>query len=272
MLVVVWWLGCVPRPGAVPDGQRCAIEGTERWCVHETVKLELGPLAHRSVHFQLPLGEPPVAGWPVALLFQGSFYPASRTWAADRGGPFGAWYQTETVEALLDAGWAVITPDTQGSGHTFWNTNVVPWSLDWESAPDHALMQTLLAELEAGTFGPLDPQRLSAAGISSGGYMTSRMALSYPGRFERLAIQSASWATCSGPLCVLPGELPDDHPPTLFLHGERDDVVPIETMERYRDRLEADGHRVSSIIDPEAGHAWLPDAPEAIVAWFADAG
>ena len=101
----------------------------------------------------------------------------------------------------------------------------------------------LFDELDAGTFGPVDPRRMYATGISSGGYMSSRMADAYPGRFRALAIQSASYAWCSGPACTIP-TLPEDHPPTLFLHGALDLTVPLYTMDLYHDELVDEGVEV----------------------------
>lgn len=97
--------------------------------------------------------------------------------------------------------------------------------------------------------------------------MTSRMAVAYPGRFRALAIQSASYATCAGPLCVVP-ELPEDHPPVLFLHGGADAIVPIGTMDTYADALEEDGIPTERVVEDTAGHAWLEVAPEEVVGWF----
>ncbi|MCP4500742.1 MAG: hypothetical protein GY822_12345 [Deltaproteobacteria bacterium] len=96
----------------------------------------------------------------------------------------------------------------------------------------HQLMLALFENVSLQKFGPLDDQRLFAIGISSGGYMTSRMAVSYPGRFVALAIVAGGHATCSGPICNLPDALPRDHPPTVFLHGKQDVVVPAESMRR----------------------------------------
>lgn len=260
---------CGPGELAVPDGQRCAVEADSRWCAHESGRVSWGLVSGRDVYWQVPVGAAPASGWPVAVLFQGSLHPARGFWEAERDDAFGGWHQTGLVEALLDAGYAVITPNARGGG--WWDTNVAPFSLAWETAPDHGMVQALLDGIEAGDFGDLDRQRLVAGGISSGGYMTSRMALSYPGEFEALVIQSASWATCSGAVCVLPETLPEDHPPTLFLHGEDDSVVPVGTMERYADQLEDEGHEVEVVIEPGLGHAWLPDAPEAVVEWLATA-
>jgi predicted esterase len=94
------------------------------------------------------------------------------------------------------------------------------------------------------------------------------MVVSYPGTFRALAIQSGSYATCLGPFCEIPSELPSDHPPTLFLHGDADGTVPVDTAIAYRDALEAQGIETESIIDMGIGHAWLERAPEAITQWF----
>jgi predicted esterase len=63
--------------------------------------------------------------------------------------------------------------------------------------------------------------------------------------------------------------LPPEHPPTLFLHGALDVIVPEITMESYRDALVHDGHAVKTVIDPTAGHQWLAAGPQAITDWFA---
>lgn len=97
--------------------------------------------------------------------------------------------------------------------------------------------------------------------------MTSRMAVSYPGKFRALAVHSGSYATCSS-LCVVPVPLPSNHPPTLFLHGGSDLIVPIQTMELYRDELQREGRVVDSVVNESAGHAWLAEGPGAIVGFF----
>ena len=171
------------------------------------------------------------------------------------------------MKALLDAGYAVLAPEA-GNGVGYWDTNIGQHATVWSSAPDHELMLAILGGIEDGDFGPLDPEALFATGLSSGGYMTSRMAVSYPGRFRALAIQSASYATCLGTACVVPADLPDDHPPTLFLHGERDSIVPIATMQRYEQALRTEGTTTRAVVDPEAGHEWLDVAPEEVRAWF----
>ncbi|MEZ4294603.1 MAG: prolyl oligopeptidase family serine peptidase [Polyangiaceae bacterium] len=255
--------------GIAKDDPRCTEADGELVCAHATLAFKGGAFesSTREVHFMHPTGDPPEGGFPVALLFQGSFYSAEGMWQSKEGDDFGGYHETELVRALLDKGFAVITPETRLDGGSFWDTNVVGFSSNWESSEDHALMVALFAAITEGKLGPLDEGRLFAAGISSGGYMTSRMAVSYSGKLQRLAIQSASYATCSGALCIIP-DLPADHPPTLFLHGEQDLIVPIETMRDYADKLEKQGTEVKRIEDPDAGHEWLATAPAEIPEWF----
>jgi dipeptidyl aminopeptidase/acylaminoacyl peptidase len=174
---------------------------------------------------------------------------------------------TLTIKALLDGGYTVVAPDTSGNGSTFWDTNIPPYAQAWSGCPDDVLMKNLFTALSGGALGPVDGARLYAMGISSGGFMTSRMAVSYPGRFRALVDHSGSYATCSD-ICVVPTPLPSDHPPTLFLHGDLDAVVPLSAIQPYLDALTAEGHETKLVTDPSAGHQWLSEGPQAIPAWF----
>lgn len=235
-------------------------------CVRRSLVLRAAGL-DRAVHFQWPSGDPPEGGFPAVLLFQGTASPAGLAWVGERDGAYGAYYQADVIRALLEAGFAVITPEAQYDGAGAWNTNVAPWNYAWESSPDHALMLAIFEALEAGDFGTLDADVLYAAGLSSGGYMSSRVALAYEGRFRRLAIASASYATCAGSFCSVP-TLEATHPPTLFLHGGLDSIVPPSTMRLYADELERRGVVHSVVVDPAVGHAWIPASADAIVTFF----
>jgi len=243
---------------------RCTITDLGVTCEHDTTTLDTGwsSLSQREVHHQVPAGPAPADGWPVAVLFQGSIFSAETFWAALATDTFGYMNQGLAVATLLDAGYAVVTPEAHLEGFTAWDTNIPPWSTNWETSADHAFMTAIFEAIEDGAFGDLDPSRLYAAGISSGGYMTSRMALSYPGRFRALVVHSGSWATCGGALCTIPRTLPADHPPTLFLHGEDDDVVPPETMQAYLDRLIERGHEAAAVVVPGVRHAWVDGSGE----------
>lgn len=248
---------------------RCAVTESDVACDHVSVTFATGALglSARDVHFMHPLGEAPSSGWPAVLLFQGSFHSGEGFFEGHEGDGFGGLHQARLVAELLDAGYVVIAPEARYDGAGFWDTNVVPYDFAWDASEDHQLMLELFDAIDRGTLGPIDAARLYATGISSGGYMTSRMAVSYPGRFRALAIQSASYATCGGALCPVPG-LPEDHPPTLFLHGGADLVVPLFTAQAYADALDTQGCRTRVVVDDAAGHEWLSVAPEEIVAFF----
>jgi dienelactone hydrolase len=231
-----------------------------------TVLTGVTGIVPRQVHWQVPTGTAPAGGWPAVVMYSPSLYSAQLAWSASRLLPAGAYYETATIKALLDAGYAVLTPESHLAGFTFWDTTVP--GLDYDIAPDRYFVDDILDQIGAGTFGSLDSGRLFATGMSSGGYMTSRMAVSHAGTFQALAIQSASYATCLGPICPVPSDLPDDHPPTLFLHGLIDPVVPIWTMYPYRDRLNAQGTPTRTVVDAFAPHAFLRAAPGEIVTWF----
>ena len=67
---------------------------------------------------------------------------------------------------------------------------------------------------------------------------------------------------------ILPRPLPADHPPTLFLHGDTDTVVPMPAVQPYIDALGAEGHASKLVTDPDAGHQWLAAAVAEVPAWF----
>lgn len=263
--------GDVPDGGLVPDAggdaaSRCTDTEVQASCSYQTLVLDAAGMM-REVHHAVPLGDPPTKGWPVVIYYQGSFIGSEGAFGAERDARFGQYFITRTVKALLDAGFAVLAPEALLGGATYWQTNIPPWSTSWTASADHAFITAILDAIAAGRFGRLDESRLYAMGISSGGFMTSRMAVSYPGRFRALAISAGSYATCSG-TCSLPATLPADHPPTLFLHGENDSVVPTSSMTVYRDALLGQGTEVETVLSDSAGHEWLSEGPAAIVPWF----
>ncbi len=239
-------------------------------CDRNTTPLYTGMtgLVKRNVHWQVPVGTPPAEGWPAVVLYQPSLASADLMWNVPRITPVGAVQLTRMIQTFLDNGYAVLTPVAHVSGFTFWDTNVPPFSVNWELAPDHFFVQDILKAMNEGAFGPLDMNSLFATGMSSGGYMTSRMAVSYPGVFKALVISSASYATCTGILCFIPQTLPSDHPPTLFIHGDQDIVVPIYTMRAYADALQEQGAVAEKLVVKGGGHRPFAIAPQAALEWF----
>ena len=269
-------------PDAVVDGavgSRCAMSATSVSCPFQQLT-EMTADANRVVLYELPLGTPPTSGWPVVINFQATDLSpvyAFQATTTDIYATFGVYYQAALTKNLLDAGFAVIAPSALTfDDSTFWETNISPYATSWSGTGDDELMQKLFTDIAAGTFGKLDSSSMYATGLSSGGYMTSRMALSYPGKFKALAIESGSWATClsgAGPsgegTCTIPSPLPAMHPPTLLLHGNLDTVIiPELTVTEYVNALTASGIPEKEVDDTNSGHQWIPEAPSAVLAWF----
>lgn len=229
----------------------------------------------REVLWQVPPGEPPPGGWPVVLAFHGTNDPAEKffDWSywSVIDNAYGGYYQTKTVQGLLDHGFAVLAPKARPrAGGIYWDTNVAPYATDWDAAPDAALMERLFQEIALQTFGPLDPERQYAMGLSSGGYMSSRLAIAYPDQMQAIAIQSASYASCisSLPCPVTAADLPDDHAPTLLMAGYWDAIVPLYTIDDYAAALEDDGTPVDLQVVGNAGHQWTSKSPGRVLGWF----
>jgi hypothetical protein len=249
---------CSPR--LKPSGEsRCAVSASTVACTHSTTTI-----GGREVDWQVPLGTPPAAGWPAVVLLQPSLYPPSNDWAGEAGAAFGAFNYFMLEAMLLDNGFAVIEP-TADNGGNWWDTNFP----NYDTSGDATFIPVFLGALKSGTFGTLDASRLYASGMSSGGFMTSRMAVSYAGTFKALAVQSGGYASCPGATACGPTlPLPANHPPTLFLHGALDVAVPVSDAKTYYDALVAQGTEAEIIIDPQIMHEVLQVAPAAVTCWF----
>jgi len=223
----------------------------------------------RVVQYQVPDGTPPVGGWPAVVLYQPSVFPTF--WTAPDYTPGGAFHQVRTIKVLLEAGYAVIAPPTNYARlYQFWDTNApgVDNGIPYTTTDDYGFLLKVINGIAAQQYGPINGSRLYATGMSSGGYNTSRMAVSFQGRFRALAVQSGSYATCLGPFCNIPATLPYNHPATLFLHGSNDYTVPVNTMEAYFNKLVSQGVDARKVISDGKSHEFLPEAPEEILNWF----
>lgn len=231
-------------------------------CEHKAIYLE-GMYAKREVLYALPKTKRPKAGYPVVLFFQGSFYPME--FKRKKTDPFGGYNEILIMQELLSKGFAIIAPRA-GAG-LFWQSNLI--GLNYTLSSDRFLVNKILKRIEQEQFGKLDIKNLFAFGISSGGYMTDRMAQSHSEYdFNALAIASASYAKCGGPYCPLPNGINANHPATLFLHGRLDPVVPIFTMKKYAKLLKENNVKTKVVIDPLATHQWSKSAPSEISQWF----
>ena len=267
---------------AATDGStasRCTMTSTDVACTSQQ-HTAVTSTGSRVVHYEVPLGTAPAAGWPVVINFQATDISPTYAFVAsttDSYAAYGVYTQASLTKGLLDAGYAVLAPEAINfSGTSYWETNISPYATSWSGSDDDVLMQKMFIEIAGGTYGVLNGSSLYALGMSSGGYMVSRMALSYPGKFKALAIESASWATClsgAGPsgvgLCTVPSTLPAMHPPTLLLHGNLDTtIIPEWTVTAYVSALTASSVPEKEVDDPNSGHQWIPEAPLQVLAWF----
>ena len=237
-------------------------QGKTLICEHQKMKIK-GLYADREILYALPKIQAPASGYPVALFFQGSFFPMK--FERNKRDPFGGFNEILTIQALLDNGFAVIAPKAGAS--LFWQSNLI--GLNYDLSSDKYLIDKIITEIKNQSFGPLDTDNLFALGISSGGYMTDRMAQSHAyANFKALAIAAASYAKCGGPYCPLPDKISPDHPPTLFLHGKADLVVPLFTMRSYEQLLRENHVETKKIEQESANHQWIDSSPVEVVGWF----
>lgn len=217
----------------------------------------------RQVLYRLPSGPAPKKGFPVVFLFQGSYFPVEFSRTSDL--PFGGFHEVRLIQKLLDHGFAVVAP--RARFRLGWETNM-PSMNGYHGTSDYKFMAMILKSIYEGEFGKLDPYSLYATGISSGGYHSSRMAIEFPDIFKAIAIHSASYATFLGPLTPSIPALPLNHPPTLFIHGAQDKIVPMDTTLPYIQKLYEAGVEQKMIESANEGHAWFSFSPDAITKWF----
>lgn len=235
---------------------RCSDDGNGNWSCSHYKRFNYywcnGYYIPRPVRWQVPEGTPPAGGWPVAFYYAGTqFTDTSHAFERDADAELGMVYETRMIHELLDdpAGsgkkYAVFVADPPASSGwaQFWHTNVVnPYSAscDYDFFPD------FFGEIKSGKYGAASQYNMSrrfAYGVSSGGYNTSRMAVTFNSgssngnTWKALGVIAASYATCSGSYCSVPGNLPANHPPTKFWHGTSDNIVPIYTMRDYYNAL-----------------------------------
>ncbi|MEY4765687.1 MAG: poly(3-hydroxyoctanoate) depolymerase [Pseudomonadota bacterium] len=269
---------------------RCHANAQGRWtCSYHEVKHSFannsggactGATKQRVVRWEVPEGTPPAGGWPVVFYYNGTvfFNSAATKPFTSTSTAFGANHAEAALHELLDdpAGsgrkYAVVAPEAPGSSFMqAWNTNVPG---DYQRTEDHCFLNDLFSSIEAGKYGDASLFNMGqryAIGISSGGYNTSRMAVSFNGDsvWKAFVIVSASYATCFGPVCNVPDSVPANHPPTKFFHGKADPIVPIGTMRPYHALLLKEGvptekvehtksHQFTAdILGPNGAKAWL---------------
>ena len=129
-----------------------------------------------------------------------------------------------------------------------------------------------------GEFGfKIDTSAMHAIGFSSGGFMSSRMAFSYTGLFKSLSIVGGGYYNCLPPVNNCPDfdytdeshtQLIKYHPPTQFLHGEKDLIVPVDLAQRYHANLLSNSVNPTRLLTTKQGHTWIDSSADAIAEWI----
>lgn len=266
---------------------RCSEDAEGNWSCSHNKRINYywcnGSFVGRPVRWQVPEGTAPSGGWPVAFYYAGTqLTDSAHAFARNVDDTRGKIYEPQMIHELLDdpnntgRKYAVMVADPPASSGwlQYWHTNTVyPYSAscDYDFFPD------FFGEIKAGKYGGASQYNMNRRygyGISSGGYNSSRMAVTFNSgssngdTWKALGIVAASYANCSGSSCYVP-TLPDNHPPTKFWHGTNDDLVPIETMRDYYNKLINSGHTAEKNEYP-AEHEYTSDVIGAggIKAWF----
>ena len=232
----------------------------------------------RNIAWQVPEGTPPAGGWPVAFFFHGTSSKSepltadsppvttmtSRPAAMDT---LGTRFLLQAMHELLDdprgtgKKYAVFLP--QAAPKAFfdaWQSTTNPYT----SSDDYCFLSDFYKAIAGsdryGDGGQFNMAKKHGFGFSSGGYNTSRMAVSMnrDSSWKAMGIIAASYATCSGGACKVAASVPANHPPTKFYHGTADKIVPITTMRPYFHLLQQSGIPTEK-IESAAGHQITAD-------------
>lgn len=271
---------------AEAQAARCAADGLGNWSCSYQHRYNWywcgGAYIPRAVRWQVPEGTPPAGGWPVAFYYAGTQPTDTRhAFVREQNESFGLGYEPRIIHEMLDdptstgKKYAVIVADPPSSGGWVqaWHTNLVnPYS----ASCDAQFFPDFFGEIKGGSYGPASQWNMNrryAYGISSGGFNSSRMAVTYnsgtgnANTWKALAIHAASYASCAYS-CTVPA-LPANHPPTKFWHGQNDNLAPIANMRLYFDKLVLGGF-ITQKLEHAGGHEFTADSlgPTGVKAWF----
>jgi len=240
------------------------------------VSYELKEISGRHVYCVHPEGMPPANGWRVIILLHG------------RGQSGGAWFgkgplsmgeQKTFPQDALRANYAILAPDS--------GKNPISGARQWdcmhrvvERSEDLLFFRDLLNWVKKNDWARLDAGQAYVAGISSGGFMASRLAHVFPSRIRAVCIVSAGNADSvkMGHKLVsifdssTTQTISVSHPSALILHGTADRLVPVDMARRYFHDLQAAGVRVRYEEIPGGRHAWHAAFNKIILEWFSMAG
>lgn len=120
-------------------------------------------------------------------------------------------------------------------------------------------------------------EKIYVVGMSSGGFMTERLALTYPQMIDAVVIHSGG-SPENGPInknetCKLDFNtnalsIPTTHPPTYILHGDSDRLVDYEIGLNLYTNLIKSGIETEMYTKKWGRHLWFSDHNVAILEWL----
>ncbi|MBS3773458.1 MAG: prolyl oligopeptidase family serine peptidase [Candidatus Thermoplasmatota archaeon] len=224
----------------------------------------------RRLLWQQPTASPPTDGYPVIFVLHGAVQRAD-AWFG--GSDPWSMAQTSFTTTALERGLIVVAPESRRP--LFWG----PRSWDAFAATvdtslDLPFFQDIFAWLETL---PVNSSAVYCTGFSSGGFMTSRLARTFPACFAAVAIHSGADATATrltwmGPIldCTKPLHFPAGYPPTMVIHGRYDEVVPALCGINLYGELQRNGIP-SQLVLTEDGHVWQTARNQEILDWLTGA-
>jgi predicted esterase len=223
-------------------------------------------LNNRQFLWQTPTTPPPINGYPVLFLLHGATQYAETWFYHGQGGLKGSltWgkRQTAFTHQALKQGYMVIAPDSQRHlpfGPKAWNSNIPTL----EENSDLQFIKNIIHWTQNHTI-PINNNHICCIGFSSGGYMTSRIGLTLGSYFKALAIHSGAHADTLHPS-------PQDtsiHPPTLIIHGMKDQMVPAKFGISLYHELKQNNISTHLLLNPWGRHIWQPFFNNTILDWF----
>ncbi len=225
----------------------------------------------RRVLWQQPSIPAPADGYPVILLLHGTVQHADAWFTGcDRWSTA----QASFTRAALERGMLVVAPESRRPllwGPRAWDA----FAATVNTSLDLPMFRDIFDWL--GTL-PVNRSALYCAGFSSGAFMTSRLARTFPDRCAAVAVHSGADATALrltwlGPIldCTKPLRFPGGYPPTMVIHGRHDRVVPATCGVNLYGELQRHGVP-SQLLLTGGGHIWQAAHNGEILDWLTAAG
>lgn len=230
---------------------------------------------NRTFYLKTPAINPP---YPVIIAIHGRGQSAQAFLSKEKGTEtFPHERQGQFTEDALAAGYAVLIPD---SGIPFCGKDgAKQWHYS-ENSEDVKFFGEIFDYIQNNP--QLNGNRVYVAGISSGGFMTSRLAMRFSDKIKAVYINSAGDADmseqyetkgilkCNSTVTFDKSVpiVPKNHPKALIIHGDADGLVPFEMDELYAQGLQNAGVEHEFIAVPGGTHTWFVEYNNKILDWF----